>query len=116
MARCRPSLITRLVLLVWLAAPTAALGQTIVWTDQDARTIQRKDVHGGPIQTIVEFPSPSSASLIHYDPVAAKLYYLFLGPSSSFHFQRANLDGSDAENIPTPSVGGFTLNVDSRKL
>jgi len=71
-------------------------------------------VDGAEIQTIVQFPSPQRAYQIHYDPVTAKLYYYLSGTPSSF--QRANLDGSDPENIPTPSVGTFTLNVESRKL
>jgi hypothetical protein len=94
--------------------PTAAVGQTIVWTDADGRRIQRKDAKGGEIGTIAQFASPQRAYLIHYDPVTAKLYYGF-GPPLSF--QRANLDGSEPENIPTPSWGyKFTLNVESRKL
>jgi len=94
--------------------PTAAVGQTIVWTDANARRIQRKDVNGGEIKTIVQFPSPQAAYQIHYDPITAKLYYLFYAPPTSF--QRANLDGSEPENIPTPSVGNFALNVELRKL
>ncbi len=113
MAVRRLSLITRLVL-ACLAAPTGALGQTIVWTDANARKIQKKAVSGGPVETIVQFPSPNSAYQIHYDPVTAKLHYTFYGPPSSF--QQANLDGSNPETIPTPSTGIFTLNVDSRKL
>jgi len=95
---------------MWLGGllPSASVGQTIVWTDVNAGRIQRKDVHGGEVVTIVS--PPLGASQIHYDPITAKFYYL----SSSF--QRANLDGSDPENIPTPNVGNFTLNVDSRKL
>jgi len=88
--------------------PTAVVGQTIVWTDTNAGRIQRKDVNGGEVRTIVS--PPLGASQIHYDPITAKLYY------RSGSFQRSNLDGSDPENIPTPSVGNFTLNVDSRKL
>src|SRR3990172_4862537 len=91
--------------------PTAAVGQTIVWTDVNARRIQRKDVNGAEVGTIVQFPSSPAATQIHYDPIAAKLYY-----RSGTSFQRANLDGSEPENIPTPSWGTFTLNVESRKL
>jgi len=96
--------------------PTAAVGQTIVWTDQYARRIQCKDVNGGEVGTIVQFPFPNTPSVIHYDPIAAKLYYLFFAGGTTVFFQRANLDGSNPENIPTPSVGNFTLNVESRKL
>jgi len=85
-----------------------------MWTDYNARRIQGK-VDGGEVQTIIQFPSPQRAYQIHYDPVTAKLYYLFFDGTQE-SFQRANLDGSDPENIPTPSVGRFTLNVDSRKL
>jgi hypothetical protein len=92
--------------------PSVSLGQTIVWTDVDARKIQRKDVNGTEVQTMVQFAaSGPAATQIHYDPVTAKLYYI-----SGTTFQRANLDGSHPETIPTPSVGTFTLNVDSRKL
>jgi len=107
----------RAVFLTWFVEliPTAAIAQTIVWTDQNARRIQRKDVNGGAVETIIQFPSGNSASTIHYDPIAAKLYYELL-TSGSFSFQRANLDGTNPETIPTPSTGGFTLNVDSRKL
>jgi len=91
--------------------PTAAVGQTIVWTDNNARRIQRKEVNGADVQTIVQFPSSPSASRIHYDPIGAKLYYR-LGTA----FERSNLDGTDPETIPTPSVGNFTLNVELRKL
>ncbi len=107
----------RVVALVCLLglAPTAAIAQTIVWTDQDAKRIQRKDVTGGDVTTIVQFASNQNAYTIHYDPITAKLYYLFYGPPISF--QRANLDGSNPQNIPTPSWGGgFTLNVALRKL
>jgi len=95
--------------------PTAAVGQTIVWTDNNASRIQRKDVNDGEVKTIVQFPFPKTPSIIHYDPITAKLYYKLFGitPDS---FQRANLDGSDPEDITTPSGGNFTLNVDSRKL
>jgi len=108
--------VNRLIVLICLGGllPTAAVGQTIVWTDVNAGRIQRKDVNGGEVQTIVQFQSPQVAFQIHYDPITAKLYYLFYGPPSTF--QRANLDGSDPENIPTPSGGNFTLNVESRKL
>jgi len=104
------NLILSLVCLVGL--PTPALAQTIVWTDQNARRIQRKDVNGGEVGTIVQFSSLPAATQIHYDPVTAKLYYRLSGTA----FQRANLDGSNRENIPTPSLGIFTLNVESRKL
>jgi hypothetical protein len=95
--------------------PSASLGQTIVWTDANARKIQRKEVSGGAVQTIVQFPAPQEASQIHYDPITAKLYYLIFSGGTLF-IQRANLDGSDPETIPTPSVGNFTLNVELRKL
>jgi len=91
--------------------PTASVGQTIVWTDQDARRIQGKEVRGGEVGTIVQFASSPAATQIHYDPITAKLYY-----RRGTAFQRINLDGSAPEIIPTPSAGGFTLNVDSRKL
>jgi low density lipoprotein receptor-related protein 5/6 len=91
-----------------------AVAQTIVWTDANARKIQRKDVSGGQVATIVQFPSPQAASLIDYDPITAKLYYRITGISTPF--QRANLDGSDPEGIPTPSSGPFTLNVELRRL
>jgi hypothetical protein len=90
-----------------------AVAQTIVWTDVNARKIQRKEVSGGAVATIIQFQSPQGASRIHYDPITAKLYYLRSGPSV---FQRANLDGSAPENIPTPSVGAFALNIELRKL
>jgi len=111
--------VNRLIVLICLGGllPTASVGQTIVWTDVDGRRIQRKDVNGGAVGTIVQFQFPQGATEIHYDPVDAKLYYLFYGPPSTF--QRANLDGSEPENIPTPSVTiwtHFTLNIESRKL
>ncbi len=90
--------------------PSPGLAQTIVWTDVNARKIQRKDVGGGEVATIVQFPSTQAASQIHYDPVSAKLYYL------SGYFERVNLDGSDPEIIPTPSAGNFALNVELRRL
>jgi len=109
------SKVIRLIVCLGGLLPTTSDAQTIVWTDADARRIQRKDVNGGEVGTIVQFLSPQAAYSIHYDPVTAKLYYLLFGTSGSF--QRANVDGSDSENIPTPSSGvGFTLNVDSRKL
>lgn len=95
--------------------PTAAVGQTIVWTDISTGRIQSKDVNGGEVQTIVQFQFPQRATQIHYDPIAARLYYLFFNGETRV-FQRANLDGSDPEDIPTPSVGVFTLNVEWRKL
>ena len=109
------SKVIRLIVVICLGGllPSVTLAQTIVWTDVDARKIQRKDVTGGEVATIVQFPSPQNASQIHYDPFAAKLYYVY-GPPGSF--QRANLDGSDPEDIPTPSYGIFTLNVELRKL
>jgi len=100
--------------------PTAAVGQTIVWTDVNGRRIQSKDVNGGAVETVVQFEAPQAATQIHYDPIAAKLYYLFYGPPATF--QRANVDGSEPENIPTSSVpdpifsSQFSLNVESRKL
>jgi len=108
------NLILSLVCLCGL--PTPALAQTIVWTDAAARRIQRKDVNGGSIETIVQFPSPQEAYHVHYDPIGAKFYYLFYaGPGSTF-FQRCNLDGSDPENIPTPSTGFFSVGIELRKL
>ena len=104
----------RLIVCLWGLLPTTSDAQTIVWTDQDARRIQRKDVNGGGVGTIVQFPFPNTPSVIHYDTITAKLYYYLFGTPSSF--QRANLDGTNPENIPTPSVGIFTLNVESRKL
>ncbi len=110
--------VIRLIVLMCLGGivPTPAFGQTIVWTDADARRIQRKDVNGSEVGTIVQFPSPQGAYSIHYDPMTAKLYYFYFLGGQSVSFQRADFDGSDPENIPTPSVGPFTLNVDSRKL
>jgi len=96
--------------------PKAAVGQTIVWTDQIGRRIQRKDVNGGPIETIVQFPASQVPGQIHYDPLAAKLYYLRFVAGGPDSFQRCNLDGSNPESIPTPTTGKFSLNVDSRKL
>ncbi len=107
----RPFLSARLFMLVGLAAPTAALAQTIVWTDNNGLRIQKKDASGGNVETVVQFQPPNGVGQIHYDPVAAKLYY-----TGGTGFQRSNFDGSDPENIPTPSAGKFTLNVDSRKL
>jgi hypothetical protein len=113
----RPSVskVIRSIVLACLGGllPTVVAGQTIVWTDQ--RKIQRKDINGGPIETIAEFPASQFLGQIHYDPIAAKLYYLFIA-GGSFSFQRRNPDGSNPESIPTPSAGSFTLNVDSRKL
>ena len=96
--------------------PSASLAQTIVWTDEVAGRIQRKDVIGGDVATIVQFPSPQAAYHIQYDPIDAKLYYLFFAGGTSVTFQRANLDGSHREDIPTPNVGIFALNVELRKL
>ena len=115
MKRFHPTVtkVIRLIVVVSLGGlfPTAAVGQTIVWTDVDARRIQGKGVNGAEVQTMVQFVSGPAATQISYDPVTAKLYYLF-GTS----FQRANLDGSAPENIPTPSTGFFTLNIELRKL
>ena len=108
--------VIRLIVVMCLGGvlSSVALAQTIVWTDVDARKIQRKDVNGGEVATIVQFPSGQAGYQIHYDPATAKLYYRLSGTASSF--QRANLDGSDPETIPTPSVGIFALNVELRKL
>ena len=115
--------VIRFIVLICLGGllPRVAVGQTIVWTDANGRRIQGKDVNGGEVETVVQFEAPQAATQIHYDPIAAKLYYLsfdylfFAGdPPSSF--QRSNLGGSEAENIPTPSLGIFTLNVELRKL
>jgi len=95
--------------------PTAAVGQVIVWTDGNARRIQSKDADGGEVGTVVQFQASQGATEIHYDPISAKLYYLFFS-SGSGSFQRVGLDGSDPENIPTPSWGRFALNVELRKL
>lgn len=115
--RLRPCVgkVLRLLALMCLGAflPTEVAGQTIVWTEQ--RKIQSKDTNGGPIETIVQFSPSQFLGQIHYDPLAAKLYYLFIA-GGSFSFQRCNPDGSNPETIPTPSAGSFTLNVDSRKL
>ncbi len=94
--------------------PAPAGAQTIIWTDSNGRRIQRKDVNGAEVGTIAQFQSPQNVSRIHYDQIAEQLYYRVSGTASSF--QRANLDGSDPENIPTPSVGIFALNVELRKL
>ena len=111
------SKVIRLIVVTCLGGllPSASLAQTIVWTDANAWKIQRKDVTGGPVSTIVQFPSSLSAYQIHYDPIAAKLYYLLSNGSA---FQRVNLDGSNPENIPIPPNTGlfFTLNVESRKI
>ncbi len=95
---------------------SAAVAQTIVWTDANARKIQRKDVSGGAVSTIVQFPAPRAAQFIHYDPVNKKLYYLFFDDAGNPLFQRCNLDGTVPENILTPSWGNFAINVESRKL
>ena len=97
---------------------TPSVGQTIIWTDSNAKRIQRKDVNGGEVGTVVQFQSSPAPYQIEYDPVAAKLYYYLseFPNGTPTTFQRANLDGTERENIPTPSVGAFTLNVDSRKL
>jgi len=109
--------VIRLIVLTCLGGllPTASVGQTIVWTDANGRRIQRKAVNGGEVGTIIQFQSPRTATVIHYDPITAKLYYRLHGMVPVF-FQRADLDGSDPENIPTPTGGNFTLNVESRKL
>jgi hypothetical protein len=118
--RLRPfvSKVIRLIVVTCLGGflPSAALAQTIVWTDANAQKIQRKEVSGGAVTTIVQFPPSQFAEQIHYDPITAKLYYRFFPPSGPSVFQRANLDGSQPENIPTPSLGNFTLNVELRKL
>ncbi len=93
--------------------PAESFAQSIVWTDSNGRRIQRKDANGGEITTIVQFPS--SPSTIHYDPTSTKLYYRLHGIAPVF-FQRVHLDGSNIENLPTPSGGNFTLNIDSRKF
>jgi len=108
------SKVIRLIVCLGGLLPTTSDAQTIVWTDADARRIQRKDVNGGEVGTIVQFLSPQAAYQIHYDPIDAKLYYSLVGTSGLF--QRADLDGTEPENIPTPSWGIFTLNVESRKL
>lgn len=95
--------------------PSATLAQTIVWADQDARKIQRKDVNGGSVQTIVQFPSPQFAQSTRYDPVSRKLYYRLVSGGTSV-IQRSNLDGSNPETIPISDVGYFTINIAGRKL
>lgn len=96
--------------------PSVAVAQTIVWTDGNSRKIQRKEVTGGPVSTIVQFPSPQNAQYIHYDSVGKKLYYLFLPGGQTVLFQRCNLDGSSPEDLSTPGWGPFALNIESRKL
>lgn len=110
------SKVIRLVMVTCLGGllPTAAVAQTIVWTDVDARRMQEKDVNGGEIRTLVQFQSPPvdfPPPQIHFDPLTAKLYYRW-----GSAFERANPDGSNPETILTPSVGIFTLNVELRKL
>jgi hypothetical protein len=108
------SAIFRLGVLSLLALGSApAVGQTIVWTDTNAKKIQARNINGGPVQDIAQFPAGQAATLIDYDPVEKKFYYL-AGGASAFH--RCNLDGSNPEDIPTPTWGGFTLNVEFRKL
>ncbi len=105
-------LIRTIILLCLLGLGKAeSIAQTIVWTDSNARRIQRKDVNGGEVETIVQFQAPEVALQIHYDSVTTKLYY-----RDGVAFHRSNLNGSERENIPTPTVGNFSLNVKARKL
>ncbi len=106
-----------LIALTSLVGPLSsfAVAQTIVWTDANARKIQRKEVTGGAVSTIVQFPSPTSPYMIHYDPIEKRFYYLF-DNGSDLLFQRCNLDGTNPEDISTPSWGNFAINVESRKL
>ncbi len=108
---------TRLIALLCIGGllPSLVHAQTIVWTDSSARTIQRRAVSGGPVSTITTFSVTQVAQHIHYDFVERKLYYLFdNGPESVF--QRCDLDGSNPEDIPTPSLGNPALNIAHRKL
>jgi len=112
---CATLLVPSLASVVGLL-PTPSLAQTIVWTDQNAGRIQGKSVNAGEVQTLVQFPAPQSASLLDYDPVGGKIYYLFdPGPQSAF-LQRANLDGSDPEDLPNFPVRAFSVNAELRKL
>ncbi len=94
--------------------PLPGLAQTIVWTDENGRRIQSKDVSGGPVQTLAQFPADQFAYGIQHDPITGKLYYHFWDQTSSF--RRINIDGSNPETIPTPSAGTFAINTITRKL
>ncbi len=94
--------------------PLPGLAQTIVWTDENGRRIQSKDVSGGPVQTLAQFPVDQAAYGIQHDPITGKLYYHFWDQTTSF--RRINIDGSNPETIPTPSAGTFAINTITRKL
>ncbi len=104
----------RLIALTSLGGPLSSLAvaQTIVWMDGDSRKIQKKDVGGGAVQTIVQFVPPQNASQINYDPIARKLYYRSGGTPTDF--QRMSIDGSNIEDIAIPTGGTFAINIESR--
>ncbi len=111
----RVALRSIVLLSIAVMEPSATFGQTIVWTDANARRIQRKDVNGSVVQTIAQFSAPQQPLGIHYDPLALKLYYALYVPPDTL--QRVNLDGSESENVSTPNEAfGFAINTDTRRL
>jgi hypothetical protein len=105
--------------LLILSLAQVAGGQTIVWMDTYGWRMQAKDVNGGPIQTLIQFDAPPNQfsvilPQVHFDPLTAKLYFLWTSSNSSF--ERVNVDGSNRETITTPSTGIFSLNVELRRL
>jgi len=77
-----------------LAFSSGAIAQQIYWSDPEAGVIQRANLDGSNVQTVIPSFRPLGVAV---DSDAGKVYWTDVG--SSPRIQRSNLDGTQVENI-----------------
>ena len=83
-----------------------ALAGKIYWVDPDANVIQRSNLDGSGLQTLLGAAGPIDIAL---DVAAGKMYWTDLGADS---VQRANLNGSGVETLVSGLLGPRGIALD----
>ncbi len=109
----RPVGINFLIVVAVFHNANEAASQKFYWADPAAGTIQRADLDGSDVETLIHRFSPKSVAV---DPVEGKVYWTDFG--SRRRIQRSNYDGANVESIFTDLSGpdGLAVHVTARRL
>lgn len=104
-------------LLILILLPVSAQNTKIFWTDykRDYGKIQSADIDGNNVQDIFTEQNEPCGLVIDWQSDPQKMYFGVRGTSK---IVRANLDGSDLEDVVTGISGIFDIEIDplNRKI
>lgn len=99
-----------------LSGPTSfvlnAATRKIYWTERRSRKIRRADSDGGNVEDLVESPGGWRPGRLTLDANAGKMYWVELSGVAG-RLRRADLDGTEAENLVVDLRAPFLLVLDT---